>query len=276
MLNKFIIEEHVRAALKEDVPFGDITTQSLIGDTETIKATLNTREDCVVCGLEIVKTVFEILNPEIKVTFFCKDGDVLKKGDKAAAVEGDAKSILTGERTALNYLQRLSGISTRTAQFVKAMNNPKVKLADTRKTTPGFRIFEKYAVKVGGGCPHRFNTSDCAMIKDNHIKYAGSIQKAVDLVKKNLSHAHKIEVECDTENQVKEAVNAGADIIMFDNMSCEQIERCLKIARGHAICEVSGGVNIDTIGKIAALNPDVISTSAIHAGVKTVDIGLDM
>lgn len=276
MLNDFMIEDHIKNALKEDVPFGDVTTQTLVKNDTIIKAKMNVRKDCVICGLEVAKKVFEILSKDAKVELCAKDGDFMKAGETAAIIEGPAKCVLTGERTALNYLQRMSGIATETAKYVKAMNNPKVKLADTRKTTPGFRMFEKYSVKTGGGCPHRFTTSDCAMVKDNHIKYAGSLTKAVEAVKAQLSHAHKIEVECDTVDQVEEAVKAGADIIMFDNMTNDEIKKSLEIVNGRAICEVSGGVTLDTIAGIAALNPDVISTSAIHAGVKTVDIGLDM
>ena len=205
MLNKFFIEEHVKRSLEEDIGFGDITTDYLTTEEDTMTCTLNTRADGIFCGKSVFETVFNILSPKIQIKFYFKDGDEIKKGDKIADISGPAKYILMGERTALNYVQRMSGISTETNKYQKAIGEYKAKIVDTRKTTPCFRAFEKYSVKVGGGALHRFNLSDCAMIKDNHIKFSGSLTNAVNKLKENISHAHKIEVECDTVAQVKEA-----------------------------------------------------------------------
>ena len=207
---------------------------------------------------------------------FFKDGDEIKKSDTLAIIEGNARAILTGERTALNYIQRLSGIATETAKYQKAIGNNKARITDTRKTTPGFRMFEKYAVQTGGARLHRFNLSDCVMIKDNHIQYAGSITKAVENIRKYLSHTHKIEIECDTIEQVKEAVEANADIIMLDNMDTKLMKECVELINKRALTEASGNVTIDTIGEIAETGVDVISSSAIVAKAKTLDIALDM
>ena len=216
MLNRFYIEEHVKKALQEDIDFEDITTDNLTDDTDTMKCYLNTREDGVFCGKDVFDTVFKVLTDNISIKFFFKDGDVIKKGDKLAEISGSARAILTAERTALNYVQRLSGIATKSRQFQDAIREYGVRMVDTRKTTPNFRIFEKYAVKVGSGYVHRFNLSDLAMVKDNHVRFAGSITNAVKKLKQNISHAHKIEVECDTLEQVKEALSCEADIIMLD------------------------------------------------------------
>lgn len=275
MLNDFVIEKHVKNALYEDIGFGDITTDSIISKDKTCIASLNTREDGVLCGVEVFKKVFEILNKNVKTEFYFNDGDLIKKGEKIAQIKGSAKAILTGERTALNYLQKLSGISTNTYQYVEAIKNYKAKVVDTRKNTPGFRIFEKYAVLKGGGSLHRFNLSDCVMLKDNHIKYAGSIIKAVQLVKSQISHAHKIEVECDDIKQVIEALKAKVDIIMLDNMEINDIEKSVKLINDNAIIEVSGKVTLNNIVEIAKTNVDIISTSSLINKAQTLDLGLD-
>ena len=207
MLNKLLMEEHVKSALIEDIGYGDITTENLAEDDDKLEGFLNTREDGILCGCEVFKTVYKMLSSDIKIDFHYKDGDVIKKGDRIATLKGPAKELLMGERLALNYIQRMSGIATETNKYQEAIAPFRAKIVDTRKTTPNFRMFEKYAVKTGGGALHRFNLSDCAMIKDNHIRLAGSITKAVEKLRKNISHAHKIEVECDTLEQVKEAVS---------------------------------------------------------------------
>ncbi len=276
LLHDFIIEEHVKSALKEDIGFGDISTDYLAGEKDIIKAELNTRQDGILCGLDVLKCVFRILDPEIEVKTYFKDGDEVKKGDKIADIKGKARFVLIGERTALNYIQRLSGIATETNKYQKAVAPYNAKIVDTRKTTPNFRMFEKYAVKVGGGALHRFNLCDCVMLKDNHIKLAGTIEKAVAKVRANISHAHKIEVECDTFEQVKEAVSAGADIIMLDNMTITQMKECVDYIAGRAVVEASGNVNLSTVNEIASIGVDIISSSAIVAKAGTLDIGLDM
>ena len=276
MLNNFFIEDHVKNALQEDIGFGDITTDYLTNEDDRMSCVLNTRVDGIFCGKNVFEMVFKILSPSINIKFYFNDGDKIKKGDKIADIEGPARYILMGERTALNYAQRMSGIATETNKYQNAVGEYKARIVDTRKTTPGFRAFEKYSVKTGGGSLHRFNLSDCAMIKDNHIKYAGSLTKAVEKLRQHISHAHKIEVECDTVEQVKEAVNCGADIIMLDNMSLVMMRECVKLIDGKAIVEASGNVNLNTVYDIASTGVDIISSSAIVAKAPTLDLGLDM
>lgn len=275
MLDRIFIEEHVKKALMEDIGFGDITTDYLTEENDVMSCTLNSRTDGIFCGKDVFEAVFKVLSDKIYIKFYKKDGDVIKKGDKLADIKGSAKYILMGERTALNYIQRMSGIATETNKYQTAIGEYKAKMVDTRKTTPLFRAFEKYAVKTGGGSLHRFNLSDCAMIKDNHIKYAGSLTKAVQKLKQNISHAHKIEVECDTVEQVKEALNCGVDIIMLDNMDIETMKECVKLINGKAIVEASGNVNLQTVREIASTGVDIISSSAIVAKAPTLDLGLD-
>ena len=275
MLNRFLIEEYVKQALIEDIGFGDIKTDNLVSEDDTMKCTLNSRTDGVFCGRNVFKTVFEILDKDIEIKFYVKDGDEIKKGDKLAEVKGSARAVLTGERTALNYIQRMSGIATETRKYQKAIEGYKAKIVDTRKTTPCFRVFEKYSVKVGCGHVHRFNLSDCAMIKDNHVKFAGSLSNAINILKKSISHAHKIEVECDTLAQVEEALNCGVDIIMLDNMTTDEMKIAIEKINGAAIIEASGNVNLTTLREIASTGVDIISSSAIVAKAPTLDLGLD-
>lgn len=275
MLNKFLIEKHVKQALEEDIGFEDITTDNLVKENDTLECSLNTRVDGVFCGRDIFKTVFEILDKNIEIKFYFNDGDEIKKGDKIADIKGSARAVLTGERTALNYVQRMSGIATETRKYQDAIKDTKAKIVDTRKTTPCFRIFEKYAVKTGCGSVHRFNLSDCAMIKDNHVKFAGSLTNAVNILKKSISHAHKIEVECDTLEQVDEALSCGVDIIMLDNMSLDKMKEAVNKINGRAVVEASGNVNLTTLKDIASTGVDIISSSAIVAKAPTLDLGLD-
>lgn len=276
MLSRFYIEDHVREALKEDIGFGDITTENLAGENDYLEGFLNTRTDGVLCGVDVFKTVYDMLSKDIKIKFYFKDGDKIKKGDKLAAISGPAKELLMGERLALNYIQRMSGIATETAKYQEAIAPYSAKIVDTRKTTPNFRAFEKYSVKTGGGALHRFNLSDCAMIKDNHIRLAGSITNAVTKLRASISHAHKIEVECDTLEQVKEAIACKADIIMLDNMSTDMMKTACEMIAGRAIVEASGNVHLETVNAIAACGVDIISSSAIVAKAPTLDIGLDI
>ncbi|MDD3419810.1 MAG: carboxylating nicotinate-nucleotide diphosphorylase [Candidatus Gastranaerophilales bacterium] len=276
LLHDFIIEEHIKQALKEDIGFGDISTDYIEADGKTLKATMNSREEGVLCGIGVVKKVFEILDPMIQVTTFLKDGDKISKGQDIAIIEGNARAVLTGERLALNYVQRMSAIATLTNQYVQVLEPYKATITETRKTTPNFRLFEKYAVTVGGATPHRFSLCDCVMLKDNHIALCGGITQAVATVRKHISHTHKIEVETDTLEQVKEAAEAGADIIMLDNMSPDTMRKAIDIIKGRAIVEASGQVNIKTLEDIAKTGVDVISTSAITAKAGSLDIGLDI
>ena len=276
MLSSFYVEDHVKAALMEDIGFGDVTTESILGEDEIFSARLASRCEGVICGLEVFKTVFKVLSPKVKVELLFKDGDKIKKGDILATIEGPGKYLLLGERVALNYVQRMSGIATETNKYQQAIGDLPCKIVDTRKTTPGFRAFEKYSVKVGGGALYRFNLSDCAMIKDNHIQVAGSVTNAVKLVKANLSHAHKIELECDTLEQIKEALPLGVDIIMLDNMTLEQMKEAVELIDHRATVEASGNVHLDTVRKIAECGVDIISSSAIVAKAPTLDVALDM
>lgn len=276
MLSKFYIEDHVKMALEEDIGFGDITTENLAGDNDFLSGELNTRSEGVLCGCEVFKTVFKVLSDDIKIKFYFKDGDKIKKGDKIADISGPAKYLLMGERVSLNYIQRMSGIATETRKYQDAIEPYAAKIVDTRKTTPNFRAFEKYSVKIGGGALHRFNLSDCAMIKDNHIRLAGSITNAVTKLRESISHAHKIEVECDTLEQVKEAVNVKADIIMLDNMSVDTMRKAVEIINHKAVVEASGNVNLETVNAIASTGVDIISSSAIVAKAPTLDLGLDI
>ena len=276
MLSKFYVEDHVKSALMEDIGYGDITTENLAEENDFLKAELNTRSEGILCGCDVFTTVYKILSDDVKIKFYFKDGDKIKKGDKIADIEGPAKDLLMGERVSLNYIQRMSGIATETRKYQDAIAPYSAKIVDTRKTTPNFRAFEKYSVKIGGGALHRFNLSDCAMIKDNHIKLAGSLTNAVNKLRQNISHAHKIEVECDTLDQVKEAVNAKADIIMLDNMPVETMKKAVEIINHQAIVEASGNVNLSTVNAIASTGVDIISSSAIVAKAPTLDLALDM
>lgn len=276
MLSKFYVQDHVKMALTEDIGYGDITTENLADENDFLKGELNTRSEGILCGCDVFKTVYETLSDKVEIKFYFKDGDKIKKGDKIADISGPAKDLLMGERVALNYIQRMSGIATETRKYQDAIEPYSAKIVDTRKTTPNFRAFEKYSVKVGGGALHRFNLSDCAMIKDNHIRLAGSITDAVNKLRENISHAHKIEVECDTLEQVKEAVSVKADIIMLDNMSVDTMKQAVEIINRQAVVEASGNVKLDTVNAIASTGVDIISSSAIVAKAPTLDLALDM
>lgn len=276
MLSNFYVEDHVKHALMEDIGFGDVTTESIVGEDKIFEASLVSRCEGVICGLEVFKTVFKILSDKVKVELLFKDGDKIKKGDVLATLTGPGKCLLLGERVSLNYIQRMSGIATETHKYQTAIGDLPCKIVDTRKTTPNFRAFEKYSVKVGGGALHRFNLSDCAMIKDNHIQVAGSVTNAVKMVKANLSHAHKVELECDTLDQVKEALPLGVDIIMLDNMDLETMKKAVELIDHKAIVEASGNVRLETVRAIAECGVDIISSSAIVAKAPTLDIALDM
>ncbi len=276
MLSNFFVEDHVKSALMEDIGFGDVTTESIVGEDEIFEAKLAARCEGIICGLNVFKTVFKILSDKVNVELLAKDGDEIKKGDILAKIKGPGKYLLLGERVSLNYIQRMSGIATETNKYQKAIGNLPCKIVDTRKTTPGFRAFEKYSVKVGGGALHRFNLSDCAMIKDNHIKVAGSVTNAIKKVRENLSHAHKIELECDTIEQIKEALPLGVEIIMLDNMDLDTMKQAVKLIDHKAIVEASGNVHLDTVRAIAECGVDIISSSAIVAKAPTLDIALDM
>jgi len=278
-LNNFAIDDFIISALKEDMYFGDITTDAICAnlDEKEFNISLTTRNDGVLCGRQVFERVFKLLcDDKVTIQFYFDDGDIIKKGDKIATIKGDAHSILTGERLALNFVQKMSGIATYTRKFQEIIASYGVRIVDTRKNTPNFRLFEKYSVKVGGNYLHRFNLSDCVMLKDNHIAlYGGSITRAVKEVRKFLSHTHKIEIECDTLEQVKEALDNKVDIIMLDNMTCEQMSEACKIINKQAFVEASGCVTLDNVEEIAKTGVDVISTSAIVMKAPTLDLAFD-
>lgn len=280
LLNNFIIKEYVISALKEDIGYGDISTDYICAGLEENKIfeiNLRSRENGIFCGEDVFKTVFDVLSEgKVQIDFFIHDGEIIKKDEILAKIKGDPRYILTGERLALNFIQRMSGIATYTKKFTEILESYGVSMADTRKNTPNFRIFEKYAAKIGGARLHRFNLCDCIMLKDNHIAlFDGDIKKAVESVKKFNSHAHKIEVECDNFKQVKEALNAGADIIMLDNMSLDEIKECVNFINKRAIVEISGNVTLETLPELAKTGADIISSSAIIAKAPTLDLGFD-
>ncbi len=278
-LNNFAIDDFIISALKEDLYYGDITTDAICAtlDDPQFEVYLTTRSNGVLCGSNVFERVFKLLADEkVKIEFYFKDGDLINAKDKIAKITGDARFILTGERLALNFVQKMSGIATYTRKFQEKINKYNSFVVDTRKNTPNFRLFEKYAVKVGANKLHRFNLSDCVMLKDNHIAlYGGSITRAVEEVRKQISHAHKIEVECDTIEQVEEALKNKVDIIMLDNMSVEQMKKCCEIIKNAAIVEASGCVTLENIEQIAQSGVDVISTSSIVMRAPTLDLAFD-
>jgi nicotinate-nucleotide pyrophosphorylase (carboxylating) len=277
-MNDFQLLPYVESALREDLRSGDITTQALIDPTQRGKAQMNFRVDGVVCGLKLARLAFHTLSSSANVELLATDGDkvLLERGTTVLTIEAKASAILSAERVALNFVQRLSAIATLTAQYVALTEGTKAKIADTRKTTPGLRMLEKYAVRCGGGANHRYALDDMILIKDNHIALCGGIDKAVDRARNFIGHSVKIEVECDTLEQVEEAVKARADIILLDNMGPDILKQAVEIIDGKALAEASGGVNLDTVRAIAESGVDLISVGALTHGVKSLDIGLDI
>lgn len=273
---KFIIEKYVKEALIEDIGHGDITVNSIVKPGQKITVRVNFRNEGILAGIDVFKLVFELLDPQISFNIMTNDGQKVEAGKDIAVINGEAGAILTAERTALNFIQRMSAIATLTAKYQQAIFPYKAKITDTRKTTPNFRIFEKYAVKAGGGFPHRFGLFDCVMIKDNHIELAGSITEAIRRVRENISHTTKIEVETENLDQVREALENNVDIIMLDNMSVESMHEAVKLIGNKAITEASGNINLDTINKVASTGINYISTSSIIAKAGLIDIGLDI
>lgn len=271
--------ESIRLWLREDVGSGDVTTLSTIPTSHESKGIIHAKEDGVVAGLPVSELVFQVVDPALTFTPQVAEGDFVKKGTVLAVVEGSTHRILTGERLALNLLQRLSGIATRTRSFVDALEGLPTRLVDTRKTTPGHRMLEKYAVRVGGGANHRFGLYDAVMIKDNHIKGAGGIRQAVERARAFIPHTMTIEVETESLEQVEEALEAGADIIMLDNMSQDLMKeavRRIKAKSPHVTVEASGNVSLKTVKGIAACGVDVISVGRLTYSFDSLDISLDL
>ncbi|MBS4537622.1 carboxylating nicotinate-nucleotide diphosphorylase [Clostridium sp. D2Q-11] len=270
------IKEIIKEALLEDMNNGDITTDNLVDENSRTKAEIKVKEDGVIAGVDIAKEVFKYLDKNISFEKKRADGDKVTKDTVIATLEGSTRAILSAERTALNILQRLSGIATKTSIFVEKVNGYNCRVVDTRKTTPGLRMLEKYAVRVGGGHNHRFNLSDSVMIKDNHIKAAGGIEEAVNIIKAKIPHTIKVEVEVEDLNQLNEALKSGADIIMLDNMECEDMKKAVSINKGRAILEASGNIELDTIERVAQTGVDIISSGGLTHSVKALDISLNI
>ncbi len=268
-----MLKETIRLAILEDIGLGDITSLLTIPDSKKAKANIIGKEDFILAGIPLVKEVFAAIDPDIKIKIFFKEGSYIRKGDIIAEIKGTAKGILAGERIALNILQHISGITTITRSYAEKVKGLPVKIADTRKTTPGLRFMEKYGVRIGGGANHRFGLYDGILIKDNHIKIAGGVKKAVMLAKK-AHHLLKIEVEVKNLDEFKEALDAGADVIMLDNMSVADMKRAVKIAKGRVLLEASGNVNLDNIRSIAETGVDIISIGAITHSARAVDISM--
>lgn len=268
------VDDLILSALKEDISSEDVSTNSIMPTAVKGSVDLICKQDGIIAGLNIFKRTFELLDDDVEFEFFCKDGDKVEKGQLMAKVTGDMRTLLSGERVALNYLQRMSGIATYTNSVAVLLEGTKTKLLDTRKTTPNMRVFEKYAVRVGGGYNHRYNLSDGVMLKDNHIGAAGGVAKAVAMAKEYAPFVRKIEVECETIDMVREAVEAGADIIMLDNMTPEQMTEALKIIDGRAQTECSGNVTRENIARLTSLGVDFISSGALTHSAPIMDISL--
>ncbi|TAL39730.1 MAG: carboxylating nicotinate-nucleotide diphosphorylase [Alphaproteobacteria bacterium] len=271
-----ILEPLVKMALAEDLGrSGDITSNSTVPAETRSKVVIASREEGRIAGLDLAELAFKTVDPTLTVKRLKPEGSDVKKGDEVMEIEGRARSILTAERVALNFVGRMSGIATLTLKMVRAVGNHKARIAATRKTTPGLRAIEKYAVQVGGGIPHRYGLDDAVLIKDNHIAMAGGVKVAIRGAKQNIGHTVKIEVEVDTLAQLKEVLEEGVDIVMLDNMSLEDMAAAVKMVAGRAVIEASGGVTLDRIPKIAATGVDLISSGAITHSAPNFDVGLD-
>ena len=271
---KMQADQLIRMALQEDITSEDVSTNAVMPTATKGTVELIAKEDGVIAGLDIYARVFTILDEKTEIDFYCKDGDEVKKGELMATVTGDIRVLLSGERVALNYLQRMSGIATYTRQAAKLLEGSKVTLLDTRKTTPNCRVFEKYAVRVGGGCNHRYNLSDGVLLKDNHIGAAGSVTKAIQMAKAYAPFVRKIEIEVETLEQVKEAVEAGADIIMLDNMTPEVMKQAVELIDGRAQTECSGNITKENIQKIREIGVDFVSSGALTHSAPILDISM--
>ena len=271
---KMQADKLIRMALQEDITSEDVSTNAVM--RSAVKGTVNliAKEDGIIAGLDVYARVFQILDEKTEISFNFKDGDTVKKGDLLGTVTGDIRVLLSGERVALNYLQRMSGIATYTKQVSKLLEGSKVTLLDTRKTTPNCRVFEKNAVRIGGGCNHRYNLSDGVLLKDNHIGAAGSVAKAVAMAKEYAPFVRKIEIEVETMEQVKEAVEAGADIIMLDNMTPEMMKEAVELIAGRAQTECSGNITKENIAKILETGVDFVSSGALTHSAPILDISM--
>ena len=271
---KLSVDPLILSALKEDITSEDVSTNSVMPHPQAGEVDLICKEDGIICGLQVFERVFTLLDEKTEVEFFVKDGEEVKKGQLMAKVHGDIRTLLCGERTALNYLQRMSGIATYTHQVAALLKGSRTKLLDTRKTTPNNRIFEKYAVRIGGGNNHRYNLSDGVLLKDNHIGAAGGVKEAIQAAKEYAPFVRKIEVEVETLDMVKEAVEAGADIIMLDNMDTDTLKEAIAYIDGRAEIEVSGNVTKENITRLINLGVDFVSSGALTHSAPILDISL--
>lgn len=271
---KMQADKLIRMALQEDITSEDVSTNAVMRSAVKGTVDLIAKEDGIIAGLDVYARVFQILDEKTEISFNFKDGDAVKKGDLLGTVTGDIRVLLSGERVALNYLQRMSGIATYTKQVSKLLEGSKVTLLDTRKTTPNCRVFEKYAVRIGGGCNHRYNLSDGVLLKDNHIGAAGSVAKTVAMAKEYAPFVRKIEIEVETMEQVKEAVEAGADIIMLDNMTPEMMKEAVELIAGRAQTECSGNITKENIAKILETGVDFVSSGALTHSAPILDISM--
>lgn len=271
---KMNADELILQALREDITSEDITTNSVMPRYQAGEVDLICKQDGVIAGLDVFKRVFELLDDKTEVIFYCKDGERVKNGEKIGLVRGDIRVLLSGERTALNYLQRMSGIATYTREIADLLKGTKTKLLDTRKTTPNMRIFEKYSVKVGGGYNHRYNLSDGILLKDNHIGAAGGVKEAVKMAKEYAPFVRKIEIEVENLDMLKDALEAGADIIMLDNMSVEDMKTAVELCRGKAETECSGNVTRENVARLVDIGVDYISSGALTHSAPILDLSL--
>ena len=271
---KMQADKLIRMALQEDITSEDVSTNAVMRSAVKGTVDLIAKEDGIIAGLDVYARVFQILDEKTEISFNFKDGEAVKKGDLLGTVTGDIRVLLSGERVALNYLQRMSGIATYTKQVSKLLEGSKVTLLDTRKTTPNCRVFEKYAVRIGGGCNHRYNLSDGVLLKDNHIGAAGSVAKAAAMAKEYAPFVRKIEIEVETMEQVKEAVEAGADIIMLDNMTPEMMKEAVELIAGRAQTECSGNITKENIAKILETGVDFVSSGALTHSAPILDISM--
>ncbi len=266
----------IENTLEEDLGSGDVTTDAIFSVDDTCEALIIGKEEGIIAGIPIAERVFQKLAPEVTVAQKLKDGEHVNPGDEILVIKGSIHAVLSGERLSLNLLQRMSGIATATSKYVAAISGYRTRILDTRKTAPGLRVLDKYAVSIGGGCNHRFGLYDAVLIKDNHIDFAGNISNAVEIVRNKYQSKFKVEVETSTLDEVREALKAGADIIMLDNMTVEMMKEAVRIINGKSITEASGGITLDNVRQIADTGVDFISVGAITHSSPALDIGLYM
>ncbi len=275
-MNELKLRHLLQTFLLEDVSDGDVTSESIFPPTEIGAGVFMVKDEGVIAGMQVIEAAFKLINPAITVTFFRQDGDVVSEGEKIAEVRGPIVHLLMGERVILNILQRMSGVATMTDKSIRKLNDSSIRVCDTRKTTPGLRMLEKYAVRVGGGKNHRYGLYDGVMIKDNHIAFAGSIMKAVDVVRQKTGHMVNIEVETETREEVEEAVTAGADIIMFDNRTPEEVSTFVQLVPDHIMTEASGDITLNTLSNYAGTGVNYISLGFLTHYIKALDISMNV